>query len=54
MSKFQDFQEPLQKFQDFTDLESKFSNSRTFPVYVIINKNHNKYLPVAFGPDTSS
>ena len=28
MSKFQKFQGPLQKFQDFPGLESKFSNSR--------------------------
>jgi len=33
MSKFQDFQGPLQKFQDFPGLESKFSNSRTFQVF---------------------
>ena len=33
MSKFQDSQGPLQKFQDFPGLESKFSNSRTFQVF---------------------
>jgi len=32
MSKFQDFQGPLQKFQDSPGLEFKFSNSRTFQV----------------------
>ena len=33
MSKFQDFEGPVQKFKDFPDLESKFSNSRTFQVF---------------------
>ena len=33
MSKLQDFQGPLQKFQDFPGLESKFSSSRTFQVF---------------------
>ncbi|KAK2142225.1 hypothetical protein LSH36_983g00100 [Paralvinella palmiformis] len=33
MSKFQDFQGPLQNFQGFPGLESKFSNSRTFQVF---------------------
>ena len=42
MSKFQDFQGPLQKFQDFRGLESKFFNAQDFsgfqgPVRTLIN-----------------
>ena len=33
MPKFQDFQGPLQKFQDSPGLESKFSNSWNFQIF---------------------
>ena len=47
MSKFQDFQGPLQKFQDFPDLESKcskFSRTCANPVFVFWGNQWNTKL----------
>ena len=38
VSKFQDFQGPLQTFQGFPGLESKCSNARTFQVFKDLRK----------------